>query len=78
MLLLKTQTEPASVTWRFFKKTRQWAVPEKKNVSVNFCHTLFSLLDFLYLEDNQAVPKRRDGNTALCCVISQNSTDLTR
>jgi hypothetical protein len=26
-------------------------VPEKKTVPVNSCHTLFSLLDCLYLED---------------------------
>jgi len=36
---------------RFFKKIRLWTSPKKKIVSVNFTHALFSLLDFLTLED---------------------------
>jgi len=46
---MKTRTEPASET--LCEVTEQLTKsPKKKNVSVNFCHAVFSLLDFSFLE----------------------------
>jgi len=35
----------------FLKKSRWWTKSQKKNVSFNFSHTLFSLVPFLTFED---------------------------
>jgi len=44
------ETDLASEAWRFFKKL-QWTVSKKKIVSVNFNCALFSLVDFLTLDN---------------------------
>jgi len=49
--LPKTETEPVSETSCFFKKLDDGQITEKKNLSVNFSHAVFSLLHFLTLED---------------------------
>jgi hypothetical protein len=49
-------------------------VPKKKIVSVNFIHVLFSVLDFVTLEDGTICCP--EGITTLCCGISQKRGDL--
>jgi hypothetical protein len=50
-LYLKIETELASKMSCILQEIRQWTKSQKKKiVSGNFCHAVFSLLDFLTLE----------------------------
>jgi len=74
------KTELASVTLCFFKKLDDGQSRKNKTVSVNFCHALFSVLDFLALE---AGTNRLSWNVGmelhLClrCIVSRKRVNLT-
>jgi hypothetical protein len=74
LFCLKREKQPASEMLCVFKKLDDGKLPKKTNVSINFLHALFSLLDFLNLEGRTAsCPKMsvRNYHSMLCSISEE-------